>query len=250
MLGEHQRFGGTEIRIQLLPSSNIIMRILLIEDDKRLAGYLKKGLAEEQYAVDVFHDGVSGVYWAKETEYDLIILDIMLPHKNGIEVCKEIRAKKIITPIIMLTAKDTIEDKVTGLDVGADDYLSKPFAFDELLARIRALLRRSQHYKAQTLQVANLELDPASHKVTRAGQEITLTGKEYALLEYLMRNTGRVVTEANIIEHVWDMQSESFTNVVGVYIHYLRNKIDKGFEQKLIHTVRSLGYVMQDDEHN
>jgi heavy metal response regulator len=224
------------------------MRILLVEDDKKLAGYLKKGLTEEQYAVDVYHDGVNGAYWAVENDYDLLILDVMLPQKDGITVCQEIRAKKIRTPIIMLTAKDTVEDKVTGLDVGADDYLAKPFAFDELLARIRALLRRSQHYKVQTLQVADLELDPASHKVTRAGQEITLTGKEYALLEYLMRNTGRVVTEANIIEHVWDMQSESFTNVVGVYIHYLRNKVDKGFAKKLIHTVRSLGYVMKDDE--
>jgi DNA-binding response OmpR family regulator len=208
------------------------MRILVVEDDKKLAGYLKKGLTEEQYAVDVYHDGANGAYWAVENDYDLLILDVMLPQKDGIMVCQEIRAKKIRTPIIMLTAKDTVEDKVTGLDVSADDYLAKPFAFDELLARIRALLRRSQHYKAQTLQVADLELDPASHKVTRAGQEITLTGKEYALLEYLMRNKGRVVTETNIIDHVWDMQAESFTNVVGVYIHYLRNKIDKrSFQQ-------------------
>ena len=226
------------------------MRILLVEDDEKLASYIKKGLTEEQYAIDVYHDGISGVYWAKEINYDLILLDIMLPQKDGIAVCKEIRAQKIMTPVIMLTAKDTVAEKIKGLDVGADDYLTKPFSFDELLARIRALLRRSQHYKAQTLKVADLELDPASHKVTRAGQEITLTGKEYALLEYLMRNIGRVVTETNIIDHVWDMQAESFTNVVGVYIHYLRNKIDKGFEKKLIHTVRSLGYVMKDDTHD
>jgi two-component system copper resistance phosphate regulon response regulator CusR len=231
-----------------MPPCNSLMRILLIEDDKRLAGYLKKGLTEEQYAVDVYHDGVSGIYWAREIDYDLIILDILLPHKNGIDVCKELRKKKIVTPIIMLTAKDTIEDKIKGLDVGADDYLAKPFSFGELLARIRALLRRAQDYKTQTLQVADLELDPVSHKVTRAGKEITLTGKEYALLEYLMRNKGRIVTEANIIDHVWDMQAEPFTNVVGVYIHYLRNKVDKGFKKKLIHTVRTLGYVMRDDE--
>jgi DNA-binding response OmpR family regulator len=163
-------------------------------------------------------------------------------------VCREIRAKGVLTPVIMLTAKDTIEDKVKGLDLGADDYLAKPFSFDELLARIRALLRRSQKYKSQTLKVADLELDPTSHKVTRAGQDITLTGKEYGLLEYLMRNKGRIVTETNIIDHVWDMQSEPFTNVVSVYIHYLRNKVDKGFGKKLIHTVRTLGYVMKDDD--
>jgi len=223
------------------------MRILLVEDDQKLAGYLQKGLTEEQYAVDVYHDGVNGRYWATEVEYDLIILDIMLPGKDGMTVCQELRQKGILTPIIMLTAKDTVEDKIKGLDLGADDYLAKPFSFDELLARIRALLRRSQNYKAQTVQVADLELDPASHTVTRAGQEITLTGKEYALLEYLMRNKGRIVTETNIIDHVWDMQAEPFTNVVSVYIHYLRNKVDKGFGKKLIHTVRTIGYVMRDD---
>lgn len=223
------------------------MRILLVEDDQKLAGYLQKGLTEEQYAVDVYHDGVKGRYWATEVEYDLIILDIMLPGKDGMTVCQELRQKGILTPIIMLTAKDTVEDKIKGLDLGADDYLAKPFSFDELLARIRALLRRSQNYKAQTVQVADLELDPASHTVTRAGQEITLTGKEYALLEYLMRNKGRIVTETNIIDHVWDMQAEPFTNVVSVYIHYLRNKVDKGFGKKLIHTVRTIGYVMRDD---
>ncbi len=224
------------------------MRILLVDDDKKLAGYLKKGLVEEQHAVDVFYDGISGAFWAKENDYDIIILDIMLPGKDGIEVCRELRAKHIVTPIIMLTARDAVEDKIKGLDVGADDYLAKPFSFGELLARIRALLRRSQQYKTQTLQVADLELDPGSHKITRAGKEIALTGKEYALLEYLMRNKGRVVTETNIIDHVWDMQAEPFTNVVNVYIHYLRNKVDKGFEKKLIHTVRTIGYVMRDDE--
>jgi heavy metal response regulator len=229
------------------------MRILLLEDDKKLAGYLKKGLSEEQYAIDVFHDGVDGVYYAKEFDYDLIILDIMLPGKDGMSVCREIREKGIDTPIIMLTAKNTVDDKVKGLDVGADDYLPKPFSFDELLARIRALLRRAQYSiirKDQTLKVADLELDPVSHNVTRAGIKITLTGKEYALLEYLMRNKGRVVTEANIIDHVWDMQLETFTNVVSVYIYYLRNKVDRGFKKKLIHTVRALGYIMKDEEND
>ncbi|MBD3306460.1 response regulator [candidate division KSB3 bacterium] len=229
------------------------MRILFVEDDKKLAGYLEKGLVEEQYAVDVYHDGLSGLYWAKEVDYDLIILDIMLPGRDGMRVCQELRAGGLLTPILMLTAKDGVEDTVRGLDIGADDYLTKPFSFDELLARIRALLRRTQSYKSQTLKVADLELDPVSHKVSRAGKAIALTGKEYALLEYLMRNVGRIVTETNIIDHVWDMQSEPFTNVVSVYIHYLRNKVDKGFQQKLIHTVRTLGYVMkagEDDEHD
>lgn len=226
------------------------MRILLVEDDKKLAGYLKKGFIEEQYAVDVYHDGISGLYWANEVEYDLIVLDIMLPGKDGMAVCQEIRKNGKLIPILMLTAKDTVEDKVKGLDLGADDYLAKPFSFEELLARIRALLRRSQHFKTQTLQVADLVLDPVSHKVTRAGKKITLTGKEYALLEYLMRNKGRIVTETNIIDHVWDMQSEPFTNVVSVYIHYLRNKVEKDFQKKLIHTVRTIGYIMKDDKND
>ncbi|GAK56788.1 response regulator receiver domain protein, CheY-like protein [Candidatus Vecturithrix granuli] len=224
------------------------MRILLVEDDKKLAGYLQKGLVEEQYAVDVYHDGLSGLYWAREFQYDLIILDIMLPGKDGMAVCQELRERNILTPVIMLTARDSVQDKIKGLNIGADDYLAKPFSFDELLARIRALLRRTQSYKGQTLKVADLELDPVSHQVTRAGKEITLTGKEYALLEYLMRSKGRVVTETNIIDHVWDMQSEPFTNVVSVYIHYLRNKVEKGFGKKLIHTVRTLGYVMKEDD--
>jgi len=227
------------------------MRILLVEDDKKLAGYLKKGLCEEQYAVDAYHDGVSGLYWAREIEYDLMILDLMLPGKDGIAICREIRKKGELTPILMLTAKDTIEDKVYGLDSGADDYLAKPFSFDELLARVRALLRRSQcspSQHAQTLKVADLELDLVMHRVTRAGHKVTLSGKEYAFLEYLMRNKGRIVTETNILEHVWDMQTQPFTNVVSVYIHYLRNKVDKGYDKKLIHTVRAIGYVMREHE--
>jgi DNA-binding response OmpR family regulator len=222
------------------------MRILLVEDDIRLAGFLEKGLTEEQYAVDVVYNGVDGAYWALENDYDLIVLDIMLPGKDGLAVCREIRNKGVISHIIMLTARDTVDDKIKGLDSGADDYLAKPFAFDELLARIRALLRRDQDYKVPVLKVDDLILDPVSHKVSRKDKEIFLTGKEYALLEYLMRNKDKVVTETNIIDHVWNMQIESHTNVVNVYIHYLRNKVDKGYDKKLIYTVRSLGYIMKD----
>jgi heavy metal response regulator len=224
------------------------MRILIIEDDKKIAGFIKKGLTEEHYAVDVFYDGEEGAYWAQVNEYDLIILDIMLPKKDGIEVCRELRNKNIIAPIIMLTVKDALEDKIKGLDEGADDYLTKPFSFEELLARIRALLRRTQKYKTRTLKVADLELDPVTRKVTRAGKKITLTGKEYALLEYLMRNKGRILTETMIIEHVWDMNFDPLTNVVNVYIHHLRQKIDKDFDKKLIHTIRGAGYVMKEDD--
>jgi heavy metal response regulator len=222
------------------------MRILIVEDDKKIAGFIKKGLTEEHYAVDVAYDGEVGAYRAQANNYDLIILDIMLPKKDGIEVCRELRNKNIIAPIIMLTAKDTIEDKIEGLDEGADDYLTKPFSFEELLARVRALFRRTQKYKAKTLKVADLELDPVTRKVTRAGKNITLTGKEYALLEYLMRSKERVLTETMITEHVWDMNFDPLTNVVNVYIHHLRQKIDKDFDKKLIHTIRGAGYVMKE----
>lgn len=222
------------------------MRILLIEDDQRLAKFMEKGLTEEQYSVDMVHDGMDGVLWATTYDYDLIVLDIMLPKKDGITVCKEIRNKGVESQVIMLTARDSVDDKIKGLDAGADDYLAKPFSFDELLARIRALLRRMQKNKLPVLQVADLILDPVSHTVTRQGREIILTGKEYALLEYLMRNRDKVVTETNIIEHVWNTQIESHTNVINVYIHYLRNKIEKGFDTKLIHTIRSVGYILKD----
>jgi heavy metal response regulator len=223
------------------------MRILLIEDDQRLAKFMEKGLTEEQYSVDMVHDGMDGVLWATTYEYDLIVLDIMLPKKDGITVCKEIRNKGVESQVIMLTARDSVDDKIKGLDAGADDYLAKPFSFDELLARIRALLRRMQKNKHPVLQVADLILDPVSHTVTRQGREILLTGKEYALLEYLMRNRDKVVTETNIIEHVWNTQIESHTNVINVYIHYLRNKIEKGFDTKLIHTIRSVGYILKEE---
>ncbi len=221
------------------------MRILIVEDEKKTAEFLRKGLVEEQYAVDLFNDGNDGAFWALENEYDLIVLDIMLPGKDGITICRELREAGIATPVLMLTARDAVEDKVKGLDVGADDYLPKPFAFDELLARIRALLRRSRQYRTSTLKIADLELDPAARQVKRAGKEITLTGKEYALLEYLLRNKNSVVSETRIIGHVWDMNYDPGTNVVNVYIHHLRNKIDKDFEPKLLHTIRGAGYVIR-----
>lgn len=183
---------------------------------------------------------------AEVNPYDLIILDIMLPTKDGITICKELRNKKLNVPILMLTAKDRIGDKVLGLDSGADDYLTKPFSFDEFLARIRALLRRERMEKTTRLKVADLELHQLTHKVKRAGKEISLTSKEYALLEYLMLNAHQVITRTMISEHVWHEDFDSFTNVIDVYVKYLRNKIDKGFEKQLIHTVRGRGYVLKE----
>lgn len=225
------------------------MRILIVEDDKKVAGFIRKGLQEEHYAVDVCYDGEEALFQAEVNDYDLIILDVMLPRKNGFEVCREIRHNSILTPVLMLTAKDQLNDKIKGLNEGADDYLTKPFAFDELLARIRALLRRTQEYKTKTLTVGELQLDPVSRKITRADKTISLTGKEYALLEYLMRNKGRIITQTMIIEHVWDMNYEGLSNVVNVYINHLREKIDRGFSKKYIHTVRGVGYKI-DEENN
>ena len=224
------------------------MRILIAEDDRKVAGFLKKGLKEEQYAVDVCHDGEEALFRTQVDQYDLVILDVMLPKKNGFSVCKEIRKEGNLTPILMLTARDQLEDKVRGLQEGADDYLTKPFAFEELLARIQALLRRTQDYKTKTLKVGDLELDPVSRKITREGKPITLTGKEYALLEYLMRNKGRVITQSMIIDHVWDMNYDGLSNVVNVYINHLREKIDKGFSLKYIHTIRGVGYKVDENE--
>jgi heavy metal response regulator len=223
------------------------MRILIAEDDKQVAGFLKKGLKEEQYAVDVCYDGEEALFQAQVNDYDLIILDVMLPKKNGYAVCKEIREEGNLTPILMLTVRDQLEDKVRGLQEGADDYLTKPFAFEELLARIKALLRRTQDYKTKTLKVGDLELDPVSRKVSRAGKSITLTGKEYALLEYLMRNKGRIITQSMIIDHVWDMNYDGLSNVVNVYINHLREKIDREFSRKYIHTLRGSGYKIDEE---
>ncbi|MFH1339156.1 MAG: response regulator transcription factor [Candidatus Omnitrophota bacterium] len=222
------------------------MRILLVEDERKIAGFIERGLKEEHFVVDVAYAGENALFLAEVNPYDLIILDIMLPDRDGISVCRELRRKKVDTPILMLTAKDRIGDKVLGLDSGADDYLTKPFAFDEFLARVRALLRRERVDRTTTLRVADLELDQLTHKVRRAGKEITLTSKEYALLEYLMLNANQIVTRTMISEHVWNEDFDSFTNVIDVYINYLRAKIDKSFKKQLIHTIRGTGYILKE----
>ncbi len=221
------------------------MRILIVEDEKKVAGFIKKGLEEETYAVDVAYDGEEGFHLAEMNQYDMIILDLMLPKMEGLEVLTRLRNKKVSTPILLLTAKDAVDDKVTGLNKGADDYLTKPFAFSELLARIRSLLRRGQSETQTELKVGDLTLDMVSHKVSRNGEEIELTGKEYSLLEYFMRNEGKVLTRTMIAEHVWDYNFDTFTNVIDVYVNHLRKKIDKKYPAKLLHTLRGVGYVMR-----
>jgi len=221
------------------------VRILIVEDEKKVAGFIKKGLEEETYAVDVAHDGEEGFHLADMNQYDMIILDLMLPKMDGLEVLTRLRDKKVSTPILLLTAKDAVDDKVTGLNKGADDYLTKPFAFSELLARIRSLLRRGQVETQTELKVGDLTLDMVSHKVSREGEEIELTGKEYSLLEYFMRNEGKVLTRTMIAEHVWDYNFDTFTNVIDVYVNHLRKKIDKKYPAKLLHTLRGVGYVMR-----
>ncbi len=222
------------------------MRILIIEDERKIASFVQRGLKEENYAVDLAYDGEQGLALADVNEYDLIVLDIMLPGKDGICICREIRQQGDDTPILMLTARGRIEDKVSGLDVGADDYLTKPFAFEEFLARVRALLRRQKHGKKTLLKISDLELDQITHQVKRAGKKIRLTSKEYSLLEYLMLHAGQIVTRTMISEHVWNEDFDSFTNVIDVYVRYLRNKIDKGFKKDLIHTVRGTGYLFSE----
>ena len=221
------------------------MRLLIVEDEKKVAGFIKKGLEEETYAVDVAYDGEEGFHLAELNQYDMIILDLMLPKMDGLEVLTRLRDKKVNIPILLLTAKDAVEDKVTGLNKGADDYLTKPFAFSELLARVRSLLRRGQAETQTELKVSDLSLDLVSHKVNRNGEEIELTGKEYSLLEYFMRNEGKVLTRTMIAEHVWDYNFDTFTNVIDVYVNHLRKKIDKKYPVKLLHTLRGIGYVMK-----
>jgi heavy metal response regulator len=220
------------------------MRILVIEDEKKVANFIKKGLEEEHYAVDTAYNGETGLYMTEVNEYDLVVLDLMIPKIDGLEVLKRIRGNKNSVPILVLTAKDTVEDIVRGLDLGCDDYLTKPFEFKEFLARIRALLRREKVEKEPALKIADLTLSLVTHKVMRKGKEIELTSKEYALLEYFMRNPDKVLTRTMISEHVWDYHFDSMTNVIDVYVNYLRKKIDKGFEPKLIHTIRGVGYIL------
>jgi heavy metal response regulator len=222
------------------------MRILLVEDEKKVASFIKKGLEEEFYSVDVAYDGKEGLRLALIEEYDLIILDIMLPFKDGFTVLKELRNEKISIPVLFLTAKDTLSDKVQGLDSGADDYLPKPFAFEELLARVRALLRRKAVEKDLVIKVLDLSLDTQTHSVTRNNVEIPLTPKEYSILEYLIRNKNRVISRTMLSEHVYDYHFDSDTNVIDVYINKLRNKVDKGFDVPVIHTIRGVGYMIKE----
>lgn len=222
------------------------MRVLVVEDEKKVASFIKRGLEEEKFTVDVAFDGEEGLFLAENNPYDIVLMDLMLPKKDGLEVIKELRAKEITTPVLCLTAKDSVEDIVSGLDSGSDDYLTKPFAFSELLARVKALLRRSAKDRGAEIYFVDLRLDPVSHKVWRSDQEIDLTAKEYALLEYFMRNPNQVLTRAMIAEHVWDYTFDSFTNIIDVYVNYLRKKVDRDFDKKLIHTVRGVGYVLKE----
>ncbi|MBX3318678.1 MAG: response regulator transcription factor [Nitrospira sp.] len=224
------------------------MRILLVEDDADLAQFIRKGLKEEHYAVDVATDGEEGLELALHNAYDLLILDIGLPKLDGLALCRRIRDKGNMTPVLLLTARNTVEDKVSGFDTGADQFLPKPFAFVELLAQIRALLRRGSAQQIVQLQVADLRLDPASHRVWRAGKEIALTNKEYALLEFLLRNKNRVLTRTAIIEHVWDISYDPMTNIVDAHIRALRAKIDRDFSPPLIATVRGAGYMLEEPD--
>ena len=221
------------------------MKILVVEDEKKVASFIKRGLEEEKYEVVTIHDGEEGLNTASEKSFDLIILDVMLPKMDGVTIMKELRARKVLTPVLMLTAKGEVDDIVAGLDSGSDDYLTKPFAFAELLARVRALLRRSELDRGAEIRFADLRLDPVTHKVWRAEKEIDLTAKEYALLEYLVRNPNQVLTRTMIAEHVWDYTFDSFTNIIDVYVNYLRKKIDRDFTTKLVHTVRGVGYMLK-----
>ncbi len=223
------------------------MRILVIEDERKVARFIQQGLEEEHYLVDVALDGEKGESMALSGTYDLVVMDVMLPKKNGMDLTREIRNSKSAVPILMLTAKTSTADKVEGLDSGADDYLTKPFAFAELLARVRSLLRRGGAEKSTLLSLADLELDTVTHKAKRAGKGIDLTMKEYALLEFFLRNKDRVLSRTIISEHIWEYNFDTGTNLIDVYVNHLRNKIDAGFEKKLIQTVRGVGYVMKED---
>ena len=215
-----------------------------MEDEAKVAGFIRKGLEEEGYAVDVASDGRSGLRMALDRLHDLIILDVQLPGMDGIGVLREIRKAKVPTPVLLLTVRAAIEDKVLGLDSGADDYLTKPFAFQELVARVRALLRRRAEGDQTVLQVADLKLDPARRTVSRGDRKIELTAREFSLLDFFMRNPGRIVTRTTIAEHVWDYDFDSMTNVIDVYVNYLRKKIDSGHDLKLIRTIRGVGYML------
>jgi heavy metal response regulator len=223
------------------------MRILVIEDEKKVASFIKRGLEAASYSVDMEYDGTAGLDRLLKSEYDLIILDVMLPGIDGLSLMKKIRERRIDVPILLLTARVTVADRVMGLDLGADDYLTKPFAFEELLARVRALLRRGAAAIPVVLAIADLRLDPATREVTRGNKRIDLTPKEYALLEFFLRRRDQVLSRAVIAQHVWGVNYDTFTNIIDVYVNYLRKKIDDDFEPKLIHTVRGAGYVLREE---
>ena len=221
------------------------MRVLVVDDDRRLCNIVRRGLVEEAYAVDVAYDGEEGEYMAEVSPYDLIILDIMMPKKDGIQVCEELRARRINTPILMLTARDTVDDRVRGLDAGADDYMVKPFSFNELLARARALMRRESMTKSPELEVGDLVLNTQTREVRRGDRTIELTTKEYVILEYFMRHPNAVVTRTMLEEHAWDYDFDSVSNLVDVYIRRLRRKLDDDERESLLQTVRGAGYRLK-----
>jgi heavy metal response regulator len=223
------------------------MRILVVEDEKKVASFIQRGLEGEGFSVEVAYDGESGVEIGSQSSFDLILMDVMLPKMDGLQAIKALREKGVESPVLCLTAKDTVEDIVAGLDSGSDDYLTKPFAFAELLARVRALVRRGTQERGAEITYADLRLDPVAHKVWRSDSEIDLTAKEYALLEFFMRNPETTLTRTMIAEHVWDYTFDSFTNIIDVYVNYLRKKVDRDYTNKLIHTVRGIGYVLKED---
>jgi len=221
------------------------MRILVVEDEPRMASVIARGLREQSYAVDVAQDGDDGLYQCSINDYDLIVLDVLLPQRDGFEVCRELRARGTATPVLMLTARAAVDDRITGFEAGADDYLTKPFSFRELLARIHALLRRDSHLLPDEIEIGDLIINSASHRVSRAGSSIQLTAKEYALLEYLARRAGQLVSRADIAAHVWDNDFDPFSNTIEVYMNRLRKKIDDGHLTKLLHTRRGEGYILE-----
>ena len=221
------------------------MRILLVEDEPRMANVIAKGLREQAYAVDIAEDGDVALYQASINDYDLIVLDVLLPHRDGFEVCRELRARGDATPVLMLTARAAVDDRITGFDAGADDYLTKPFSFRELVARVRALLRRDSQLRPDIYQLEDLVVDSANHRVSRASRTIELTAKEYALLEYLVRHAGQLVSRSEIAAHVWDDSFDPFSNSIEVYVNRLRKKIDEDHSIRLLHTRRGEGYILE-----
>jgi len=221
------------------------MRILVVEDERKVASFLRQGLQEEGHAVETAGDGAAALDMLLEGPgYDLVVLDVMLPKRDGFDVLKTLRQRRVQTPVLCLTARDAVSDKVAGLDLGADDYLTKPFAFEEFLARVRALLRRGTGQRGPVLKLADLTLDPATRTVTRDARRITLTTREYALLEYFLRNVGRVLTRPMIAQHVWGLDFDPESNIIDVYVGYVRRKIDGDGERRLLHTVRGAGYML------